>query len=326
MPELASSFWGKNSRNAVRADYPPSARNQHVSGTAYGGELLQKPHQPVSLSQSGLLGDGSYIRTYAMKGNANNFGIAVFRDGCRFAVSNIMTHTITVYSTEDGSEVCTFGGEGHGPGQFRNPFKICVTHRDTLLVADNNNERVQEVSATGEHIRFIGEGVFGGRVCGVDCNDEHIVATRTDAETGRIYVIDYSTGAVVVQFGVHGGGYGQIGYSSALRLTPDGRHIIVEDTLKNGRLCVFTVTGVFVRNVGGGKLGYSSGDLYVAVDGRIVVADICVSIFSANGDVLLNSWGRWGGGDGQFKRPCALAVHGDELFVLDHSGRVQVFH
>ena len=51
-----------------------------------------------------------------------------------------------------------------------------------------------------------------------------------------------------------------------------------------------------------------------------------ICVFSADGSMLLRSWGSEGTGDGQFKYPTALAVRGSRLYVLDNSSpRVQVF-
>lgn len=102
-------------------------------------------------------------------------------DGRHLAVSNFNTDMITVYSTADGSVVTEFGGRGSAHGQFNYPEKMCITPRNTLLVAEFDNNRVQEVTLAGEHIRFIGEGMYPhdvGSLAGIARNDEYIVVTQ----------------------------------------------------------------------------------------------------------------------------------------------------
>jgi len=263
----------------------------------------------------------------------NGLAVTVARDGSLFAVSNGHTNMITVYSTVDGAETVSFGGgRGADPGQFNQPFKLCITPRDTLLVADCMNRRVQEVTMAGVHIRDIGVGVFGDGICGIACNDHLIVVTKFIGVTpNRVLVFNYYTGELLRQFAALGSGDGQIGRSTGVRFTPDNQHIIVVDTYDNNRLSTFTVDGVFVKHIGVGVLGVlGDGDCDVdfAADGRIIVADWWnnrVCIFAADG-VMTSSWGSKGTSDGQFHYPTALAVSGGKLYVLDGgSARVQVF-
>ena len=150
-----------------------------------------------------------------MKDAWSNAGIAVARDGSLFAVSNERTHMITVCDTASGSDTVSFGGKGAGPGQFNQPSKLCITPRDTLLVADYSNQRVQEVTFSGVHIRDIGVGVFRGDIWGIACNDELIVVTNYISHTpNRVLVFNYSTGELLRQFAALGSGDGQIAHST----------------------------------------------------------------------------------------------------------------
>ena len=271
-----------------------------------------------------------------MKDAGYNRGLAVARDGSLFAVSNGHTNMITVYSTVDASETVSFGGRGAGSGQFNEPFKLCTSPRDTLLVVDFGNKRVQEVTFSGVHIRYIGEGVFGDCIYGIACNDQHIAVTKYGGATpNRVLVFNYSTGELLRQFGPCGNGDGRIEHPTGVRFTPDNQHIIVVDThYKNQRLSMFTVDGVWVKHIGVGVLGGGGmryvdlGDVDFTTDGGIIVADYGnhrVCVFAADG-VMTSSWGAEGTSDGQFKYPTALAVSGGKLFVLDSfSTRVQVF-
>lgn len=289
-------------------------------------------HVTSTYQMSGYVGDGTHVRTYAIRTDVNNIGLALSRDGSRFAVSND-AHMIIVYSVEDGTEVCAFGGYGSAPGQFKHPMKLCTSPRDTLLVAEYGNGRVQEVSMTGEHIRFVGEGVICSSLYGIACNGELIAVTKFNYEgsaPNSILLFNYDSGELVTQFAEHGDRRGRSIPITGVRFTPDGQHIIIVDTYKSNRLCMFTLGGVFVKLIGVGVLGTESyGDVDFTADGCTVVADTTaqrVCVFSGDGE-LLRSWGTKGILDGQFRNPTAFAVHENKLLVLDiYSPRVQVFH
>jgi len=276
---------------------------------------------------------GAHVRTYALKYTHDNRGLALTQDGTQFAVSNSRTHQITVYDVVSGARTATFGGNGNGagPGQFDQPFKLCTTPRDTLLAAEYVNQRVQEVTFSGVHIRYIGVGAFGAGIYGIACNDAMIAVTESfGSAPNRILVFDYITGELLRQFAAFGSGDGQIGPSSSVRFTPDNQHIIVADTYSNRRLSMFTVDGAWVKHIGVGVLGGGACDVDFAADGRIIVPDCWnhrVCVFTPDGaEAITASWGTEGTSDGQFAYPNALSVSGDKLFVLDMlSARVQVF-
>jgi hypothetical protein len=55
---------------------------------------------------------------------------------------------------EDGTLLGSWGGPGHGPGEFRTPHGICTDRHGTVYVADRENDRIQRFSPAGE---FLGE-------------------------------------------------------------------------------------------------------------------------------------------------------------------------
>jgi len=70
--------------------------------------------------------------------------------------------------------------------------------RVTLLVTEYGNERVQEVTFSGVHIRFIGVGVFAEKIYGIACNDVHIVVTKFGSiSPNRVVVFNYATGELL---------------------------------------------------------------------------------------------------------------------------------
>jgi len=265
-----------------------------------------------------------HVKTIVINGTGQ-YGFAVTPDGLYFITSNYFSHNISVYSTNNGGCVTTFGSEGSGDGQFVHPYGICATPRGTILVIDIGNGRLQEVTIAGEHVRFHGAGLFDNDDFYGICMQGDTVAVGKYGRSldERIVLFSYSSGALMRKFG----SYGLVKDVRSLSFTPDGRHILVADNMSS-RLSMFTVDGAFVNHIGADVIG--GGLNYVLCSGSsIFVADskndrVCV--FSAETGALIRTWGMQGQGDGQFMFISALATHKSKLFVIDKdSSRVQIF-
>ena len=88
-----------------------------------------------------------------------NHGLAVSPDSAHMVASH-SDHSLSMYSLPGGEHIRTFGSEGAGEGQFKSPAKLCFSAAGNILVAERDNKRVQEVTLTGDHVRFIGFGVI----------------------------------------------------------------------------------------------------------------------------------------------------------------------
>lgn len=178
------------------------------------------------------------------------------------------------------------------------------------------------MTIVGDHIRTIGEGVIDAEVVGVAASTDMIAACTCS----KVFLFDINDGRLLRSFGEEGEAEGQLKGCAGLRFTPDGGHVLIVEG-NNNRLSLFTLTGVFVRCIGVGKLDGPSDVAFIST-GDIAVVDTRVnrvSVFSADASRPVLTVGSEGDGPGQFKSPVALAVHGDTLFVLDQgSARVQV--
>jgi len=259
--------------------------------------------------------------------DGGNWGMALVGD--HMAVSNEYTHTVTVYDIGTGEDVRAFGGKGTGPGQFSWPQSLCGLPNGNLLVADQVNMRVQEVTLAGGHVRFIGVGKIDAPIAGLATNGELIAVGKVDFDSnGRILLFRVASGELVRRFGDCEEAEGQLKYCDGFRFSPDNRHIVVAEGDPNHRLSVFTVEGAFVRCVGHGELGWPSSVDFTS-SGDVIVCDTFhhrVCVFSLSTGALLRTWGKEGEADGEFEYPRALQVHRGLLYVLDEwSPRVQVF-
>jgi DNA-binding beta-propeller fold protein YncE len=275
---------------------------------------------------------GRHIRTLAIAGGGNKYGMVVTPDGRYMAVSYFSEDKLRVYRIEaDGALTLlhTFGGKGAGPKKFKDPLRMCLAPNGNLLVCDRGNDRVQELTGLGEaeppHMRDL--KVTNPRTIAVH-GDMVAVGTR-DA---TVVLLSYATGTIIRTFGSKGSGRGNIGTAAAgLRFTLDGVYILVAE-YSNKRLSKFCVSdGAFVDFYCEGQVSDGNIDVEIVPSGEVIVADCSthhMCAFSADGRTLLRTWGTYGSADGQFKQLTALALVGSKLFVLDgysDSARTQVF-
>ena len=272
------------------------------------------------------------MRKIALQTSARaNYGLVISPDSAHMVASH-RDHTLSVYTLPGGEHIRTFGSEGAGKGQFKDPAKLCFSVTGNILVVESDNKRVQEVTLTGGHVRFIGVGVIDDFIWGIAANAELIMVGKSHCTSNkRIMMFDAVTGTFVRAFGDYSDAPGQLmEYCRGIRFTPDSRHIIVAEGNcdDKGRLSMFTLAGEFVKCICEGQLK-AAHDIEFGETGGIIVCDgpnhrICV--YSADGSTLLRQWGGQGDADGKFKRPTALAMCGGQLYVLDQvTKRVQVF-
>lgn len=270
---------------------------------------------------------GKFVRKIGLQQSEyDSYGLAISRDKAHMAVSH-SNHTLSVYSLPGGKSIKTFGREGSGKGQFDGPQKLCFTVAGNILVAEFINQRVQEVTLTGEHVRFIGAGKIFGLIYSIATNGE-VIAVAISNSSNRVMMFDAVTGAFLRAFGNYGGAAGQwMGYCNGIRFTPDNRHVIVAESggfgAGKGRLSVFTLGGEFVKRIGEDFLR-DAADLDFADNCDIIVCDASrrVCVYSADGSSLLRQWigersDAVASGVGLEMDLCALAMCNGQLFVLD---------
>ena len=276
---------------------------------------------------------GEYVGQFPMLPLVARFGLAVAPAGGHVVVT-CSDDKLSVYS-EVSRRCRTHCGYGSGSGRFNRPAKVCFSAAGNILVAEHYNKRVQEVTLTGDHVRFIGAGVIDDKIWGIAANAELIVVGKCwCTSNNRIMMFDAVTGVLVRAFGDYGDTPGQLmKYCYGIRFMPDGRHIIVAESTGygKGRLSVFTLAGELVRCIGEGKLT-SAHDVEFADNGDIIVCDQSFShsvyVYSADGSTqprALRPWMSDGKSKGYFRNPCALARADGKLYVLD-GGVVGVVH
>lgn len=306
---------------------------------------------------------GEFVRTLPLAPGLEqcrcHTGIAVSADGALLVRVGYGAPAVTVYSLPDGACIRVFGMRGDGPACFDAPEDVCFTPAGTLLIAESSNRRVQEVSVTGEHIRFIGarsntewltiessNAWLNEEVTSVATNGRVIAAGKGIRSTpGRIFLFDAATGNYLRRFAGFGNEPGELAVVRGLCFAPvvgdpGGAHIIVADAA-NSRVCVFDADseGLLLATLGEGVLEYPMS-VTVSQSGDVIVLDrdgpMCVSVFSPEG-ALIRQWGPRGlppsnlkatskgqpGPEGRkgadFDEPWRFCMHQQYMYILDRS-------
>jgi hypothetical protein len=289
---------------------------------------------------------GRYLSKIQAAGNVHSPGLAVSRDGMRIAISNCAEHTVTIYELGTGhaadSEdtfpvIRTIGGHGSDLGKFNAPEKLCFTVAGSVLVAEWEGKRVQEVTASGDHVMFVGLDTPGGLgyVAGLDCNQHVVAICHQHGVDGippphfnQIVLCDYATGGYLRSFGGYGSIPGCLNQCWGLRISRDGRHVFVAEAL-NHRVSIFTAHGVHVRSFGSSSELNGPSDVCVTDNGEVVVAgnwNHNVVVYTPDGSKVSRTFGKQGTSNGEFLHSTAVSYVCGKLYVLDlKTARVQVF-
>ena len=204
--------------------------------------------------------------------------------------------------------VSQWGSFGAGSGlPLKEPEGMAVDSKGDAWIADTGNDRVQELSSTGEYIRQFGsEGTGSGQFkspygMAIDGSGDVWVA---DMGNNRVEEFS-STGAFIRQFGSEGTGNGQ--FKGPRGIAIDGKGDVWVTDSANNRVQEFTPEGVYVRQFGvsgteAGQLKYPWG-ITTDSEGHVWVADAFnsrVQEFTSEG-VYVRKFGASGTENGQFK-------------------------
>ena len=276
----------------------------------------------MSCMQSAESVKGEFVRKLALLVSADyNCGLAVSPDSRHLALT-LSNHAMSVYAMPDMTLLTTFGARGAGPGQFSTPAKLCFSPlTGNVLVAELGNKRVQEVTLTGEHVRFIGVGEFEHEIRSIAANTELLLVGKYQTEGGvlQLSMFDLVSGALLRHFGACGDEPGQLLLNcNAIKFTPDNRHIVVAESTGNGqgRLSLFTLAGEFVKSFGAGSVK-GAYDIAFAGNDNMLVADYTddrIVEFSPDGDSVVRTWK--GRGEGFMTSPSSVALFQHQLLVL----------
>ena len=260
------------------------------------------------------------------------WGVAV-REGGEVVVAEWNGHFVSIIS--GNGEKKSFGTDGSGPGQLKNPTGIAIDNEGNILVADCDNDRIQQLSSTGKHLRTVGTRGSG------PLQFQYPRGITVHPHTGKVYVADRSNHRIQVlnsdltysdSFGRKGCNNGQ--FDAPYNISTDREGNVYVAGRYNHRIQVFTLDGMYLRQFG--KKGEGEGELNepvsIAIDSGNVVyvgekGNDRISIFSTDGE-FIKSFGRKGKGPVEFSSPYGLAVDKKgTLYVSEYGNkRIQIFN
>ena len=227
-------------------------------------------------------------------------------------VSYERLHLVEVYdldpTTASATYVRTIGSQGSGNAQFQYPDRLVFTPSNSFLVADAENDRVQELQLDGTWVRSLPVSVSSPRSLALFGD---ILAVGTG---GKIELLSYSTGSAIRTIGSLGSEPGQISdYATGLSFTLDGQHIIIADHV--ARVSMFKVSdGSFVKLIADGVVACCWNDVLVAPNGELYIADYGnkrVLVYDPTFTTLTRSWST----TDSYPTDLALAGGGSKLIV-----------
>ena len=169
--------------------------------------------------------------------------VAVDKDGTFFAYDNTNCRIEIIMNDGTTKYICD-KGEGTDDGQLGHWGTLAFDNDDNLVVADEDNNRVQVLNrSNGKHIRTItgNHGVRSGQLkapCGIAFTDdgEHIIIA--DTGNNRVCVLTYPDGVIVNSFGgTKGTNLGEFDGPYGVLVDDENKRIIVSED-KNHRIQV----------------------------------------------------------------------------------------
>ena len=224
--------------------------------------------------------------------------------------------------------VLSFGKEGSGEGMFMYPGGVAVTAKDEVVVADNQNHRVQVFESNGTFLRSFGhKGENAGEFknpTGIAINKDRNILV-SEYHNHRVQIFSWE-GRHLGSFGGKGSLDSQLFKPWGLSLDSTG-NVIVADT-GNKLIKIFTPDGRFVMKIGEqGSLSYpihcvQCGEYFIVSDSD----EHCIKVFNREGHFQYK-FGKQGVGDGEFNYPYFLSVtQSKHLLVCERNNhRIQVF-
>ena len=225
-----------------------------------------------------------------------------------------------VVRDQSGAVVDTFGSFGTAETQFKAPSGIAIDDGE-VFVAEIDNDRVQVLSTSGAHLRFIGESSLSGPCGIVVVGNLLYVTSEGSPDTVHIFT---RNGAAIDTFDGLDSGTGLDPWCQLDSLTSDGEWIYVADYW-NDRIAVFDLDGNWERDVPVTRpsaIDYADGKLWLAQWGHNAV-EVYTLAGALVGDITLT-----GADLGQLSGPFSIVADpsGSAFWVGDaNNSRIQVF-
>ena len=214
-------------------------------------------------------------------------GMAI--SGGRVAFAQFAGHEIHVFDLALGTHLYTFGRFGSGAGEFSSTRLVHAHPNGNLLVLESGNERVQEVTWAGAHVRHVcGTGMNGWKPLGFSvAHDGSLIAVvALDAGVCTvIYLLDGNTCAPVRRFYSANEARGKW---RNIQFSPDCKYVVVGGN--RSKPFILDVTGKDY----GQEFATETGALQLVEfthGGDVILCDgVVASVYSCKTLELLRKW------------------------------------
>ncbi|CAH3190690.1 unnamed protein product [Porites evermanni] len=284
---------------------------EHIRGSPFEVQVKPRQFRPV-------LSFGEQILE-------NPWGVAV-NDDDEIAVSDAGNDKIHLFKS-DGTHIKSFGGYGTQQGEFNRPAGIAF-HGNNIIVAEQYNCRVQQISKQGQYLSHFSEK---GRLdrqlnhpCGLSIDsDGNILVANCDNELIKIFSAGGQFLSKIGKDGCCTQPFHCIQHDNYLIISDSGDHSVK----------LFNRKGNFLYKFG--KKGNSDGELntprclFMNKAGHLMVCDkknYRIQVFDLSGKFVAK-FGTKGSGMGEFNTPVSAAVLSDgKIVVTDYNNhRIQLF-
>ncbi len=274
----------------VRADH-------HVHVTVCGTDV---PGGPLRIPVS-ILPEMRGMPVNVFEDLDRPWGIDVTSSG-RVVVSEWESGCTMIHDYDGMRKQKYLGEKGFEIGQFNNPSGVCATNRNTFLVSDTGNNRIQEITKEGDCIACVGSQGNGPLQFrfprGISINKSNQQVYVADDENHRIQILNGNDLTFVKSFGKYGSGPGEFNRPRDIVFDSDG-NIFVTD-VDNHRIQKFSPEAVPLGTFGtfGSKPGQLNLPVGITIDDNNLLyvtesGNHRVSVFSSKGHFIycFNGWG-----------------------------------
>ena len=284
----------------------------------------------VRVEEKEIIGSPFTVRSVILVPDLREpWGVAISDSG-NVIVTESAGHCVSVFSSDTGERVRSFGSRGNGPRQLDTPCGVALTATGDILVCDSNNHRLRLFSPLGVPLETVGSK---GKKS-LQFNEP--VGVAVHPRSNKIYVTEFRNNRVQIlnedftfssKFGQTGSGCGEFMRPYGVAFDSQGRVYVTERY--NHRVQVFSERGEYLEQFGVAGDEEKDGKLHepigIAIDSQdcVYVCDTArnvVRVFTLDGQHVRSWGGGCGQGAGHFQSPFDVAVDRDRTLYIADSG------